>query len=307
MVLIAVAIRLAVVAFLYPDRLDPQRDHFRFAYETGRVAGSIVQGQGFANPLYAETGPTAYIAPAYTYILAGIFKIFGIYTKASAIVALSLNGLISAATCLPIVFLARKSFGERMAVWSGWAWAFFPYAVYFPAEQIWETWLATLLLSLLLLMALHLEASSRSRTWISYGLLWGVAALTIPGMLIVLPFMSGWACYRLHQRRKQWFAPAACAALAFVIATSPWFIRNYRTFHRIIPVRDNFGLEVRHGNNGDSSFPISWAAGPENNPAEWEQFKQLGEADYMAKKGRQAREFISRHPGSFVWLTVRRI
>ena len=37
MVLVALAIRLAVVAFLYPERLNPDHDHWRFAGETGRI------------------------------------------------------------------------------------------------------------------------------------------------------------------------------------------------------------------------------------------------------------------------------
>jgi len=59
MVLVALVIRLAVVAFLYPERLNPDRDHWRFAGETGRIARSIVEGRGFSSPLHSNTGPTA--------------------------------------------------------------------------------------------------------------------------------------------------------------------------------------------------------------------------------------------------------
>jgi 4-amino-4-deoxy-L-arabinose transferase-like glycosyltransferase len=151
MVLTALAIRLVVMVFLLPEQLDPSRDHWHFGYETGRIARSIVEGRGFSSPLFAETGPTAWMSPVYPYIVAGVFKVFGVYTTASAVVLLSLNALTSALTCIPIFFIARRTFGERAAKWSGWGWAFFPYAVYFPVERIWETWLATLLLSLLFL------------------------------------------------------------------------------------------------------------------------------------------------------------
>ena len=56
MVLAAFLIRLGVVAFLYPERLNPDRDHWRFAGETGRIARFIVQGHGFGSPLHADTG-----------------------------------------------------------------------------------------------------------------------------------------------------------------------------------------------------------------------------------------------------------
>ena len=185
MVLTALAIRLVVMVFLLPEQLDPSRDHWHFGYETGRIARSIVQGRGFSSPLFAETGPTAWMSPVYPYIVAGVFKVFGIYTTASAVVLLSLNALTSALTCIPIFFIARRTFGERAAKWAGWGWVFFPYAVYFPVERIWETWLSTLLLSLLFLFALHLEDRSGQTwgNWIGFGLLSSLAALTSPAIV----------------------------------------------------------------------------------------------------------------------------
>jgi len=63
MVLVALALRLAVAPLLYQQQLDPQRDHWPFGYEAGRIARSIVQGRGFGSPLFAETGPTAWMPP----------------------------------------------------------------------------------------------------------------------------------------------------------------------------------------------------------------------------------------------------
>src|SRR5271167_5016166 len=59
MVLAALAIRLVVMVFLLPEQLEPQRDHWHFGYEAGRIARSIAQGHGFSSPLFEETGPTA--------------------------------------------------------------------------------------------------------------------------------------------------------------------------------------------------------------------------------------------------------
>ena len=123
-VLAAFAIRLLVMAFLYREQLDPQLDHWKFGYETGRVARSIVEGKGVANPLYTETGPTAFMTPVYAFVVACVFKLFGIYIKASALLILSLNALTSALTCIPIFFIGRKSFDDRVGIWSGWTWHF---------------------------------------------------------------------------------------------------------------------------------------------------------------------------------------
>ena len=308
MVLTALAIRLVVMVFLLPEQLDPSRDHWHFGYETGRIARSIVQGQGFSSPLFAETGPTAWMSPVYPYIVAAVFKVFGIYSTPSAVVLLSLNALTSGLTCIPIFFIARRTFGERAAKWAGWGWVFFPYAVYFPVERIWETWLATLLLSLLVLFALHLEDRSGQawRNWIGFGLLSGLAALTSPALVSVLPFLGGWICYRLYRRRQAWFRPAVVSTLAFILFVSPWFIRNYETFHRFIPFRDNMGMVLRLGTKGATNHWAPYDLGPWHNDAEWEQFQRLGEPGYMEKERKQAVEFIGAHPGWYAWTTLRR-
>jgi 4-amino-4-deoxy-L-arabinose transferase-like glycosyltransferase len=251
MVIIALALRLGAVAFLYPERLNPDRDHWRFAGETGRIARSIVQGRGFSSPLHGDTGPTAWMTPVYPYIVAGVFEAFGIYTRTSAIVMLALDSLFSALTCIPIFFIVRKSFGDRAALWAGWAWAFFPYAIYFSADFIWATTLTTLMLSLVFLSALHLEDSSQPSRWAGFGLLSGLAALTDPIVLSFAPLLALWMCSRRYRQRQPWFAPGLAATLAFLVVVSPWFIRNYQTFHTFIPFRDNLGLELYVGNNGN--------------------------------------------------------
>jgi len=306
MVLVALAIRLVVMVFLLPEQLEPQRDHWHFGYEAGRIARSIVQGRGFGSPLFEDTGPTAWMTPVYPYLVAGVFKLFGTYTKLSAIVLLSLNASMSALACVLVFLIARVSFGDRVAKWSGWAWAFFPYAIYFPVERIWETWLATLLLCLIFLMTLNLENENKFRKWALFGLLWGLAALTSPALLSVLPFLAGWIIYRRHRRGQHWFAVNTVAAIVFVAVISPWFIRNYEVFHRVVPFRDNMGIVLRLGTKGNTSYWGPYELGPWHNEQEWNEFKQLGELAYFDKKKQQAFEFIRAHPGWYAWATVRR-
>jgi 4-amino-4-deoxy-L-arabinose transferase-like glycosyltransferase len=315
MVLVGLAIRLVVVGFLYSDQMDPSRNHWHFAFENGKVADSIVQGHGFSSPLFEDTGPTAWQTPVYPYLIAAVFLIFGTYSKASALVLLSGQALIAALTCLPVFFAARKTFGDRVALFSGWAWALFPLSIYWCAERIWPTWLATLLLTILFLMTLHFERPVGLRSWIGYGLLWGFAALTEPIMLTVLPVMLGWIGYRLYQQKERWFVPLTVASLTIILSVCPWFLRNYMVFHRFIPFRDSMGLEMRIGNNGDTShwLPCSLGSasvvktGPWHNDAEWQKFKRIGELAYMEENKKEAIAFIRTHPRWYAVVTVRRI
>jgi len=81
---------------------------------------------------------------------------------------------------------------------------------------------------------------------------------------------------------------------------TPWTIRNYLIFHRLMPMRDNFGLEFWVGNHevtDHSPFPLS-------NPAE---YNQLGELQFMETKRQVALQFVRRHPREFWRLSMRRI
>jgi hypothetical protein len=307
MVLVALALRFVVMSFLYPERTDPYRDHWRLGGEAGRIARSIAQGEGFSNPLFGKTGPTAWLAPVFPYLLAGIFKVFGIYSRASAIAALALDCLFSALTCIPVYFIAKKHFGESAAVGSGWAWAFFPYGIFFPADFIWATTLTTLLMSLIFLVALNLETSSSVWHWVGFGALSGFAGLTDPVVMSVAPFLGAWAWYRLYKSDRRWLAPGVGAVLAVALVVAPWFIRNYETFHKVIPFRSCLGLEVYFGNNQDSWHWGPPGYHPSDDENEWSEYQQLGEIAYTQKKFHEGMAFIESHRLLYIQQTVRRV
>jgi 4-amino-4-deoxy-L-arabinose transferase-like glycosyltransferase len=307
MVITALALRLLVMSFLYTERTDPYRDHWRFAGEAGRIARSIAQGEGFSNPLFSKTGPTAWLAPVFPYLLAGIFKLFGIYSAASAVAVLALDCLFSALTCIPVYFIAKRHFGDATAAWAGWAWAFFPYAIFFSADFVWATTLTTLLVSLVFLLALYLERSSSIRLWATFGVVSGLGGLTDPVVMSVAPVLGAWAWYRLYKSGRRWLAQGAAAVLAVVLVTSPWFIRNYKTFHKAIPFRSCLGLEVYFGNNADSWHWGPPGYHPSDNENEWREYQQLGEIGYTQKKFHQGWEFIQSHPRLYVQQTLRRV
>src|SRR5215472_4285915 len=143
--LIALVLRLAVLTLGHTYHFTPKDDHFAFGWETGRIARSIALGKGFSSPMQGDTGPTAWIAPLYPYFLAGLFKIFGVYSDGAAWVALAVNSLCSALTCIPLFLIGEEIFGTTAALWAGWIWALLPYAMYWAIRFAWETSFATLM------------------------------------------------------------------------------------------------------------------------------------------------------------------
>jgi 4-amino-4-deoxy-L-arabinose transferase-like glycosyltransferase len=305
-ILAALAIRLAVASFCYTGVMNPRLDHWPFGYETGRIARSIANGHGFGNPLYHRTGPTAWMAPGYPYLLAGVFELFGVYTTASALTILGLQSLFAALTCIPIFLIARRWYDETTAQWSAWIWALFPYGVYLAADFVWENCLTTLLLTTLLWLTLDMDRRRGLGAWGVYGLLWAVTALVNPAVLAVFPPAAAWALWRRRRGGWGWRAPAAVMLGVFLAAIAPWQIRNYRTFHQWMPLRDNFWLEVSVSNNGDSVLRWVDSEHPSNSPAELRKYEAMGEVDFMAYKRRESLDFIRSHPAEFLRLCVRR-
>jgi hypothetical protein len=279
----------------------------RFHQETGNIAASLAAGKGFSSPFGRDTGPTAWVAPVYPLIVAGIFRLFGLETLPSFHAATFLNMLFSALACIPIFYAAKRVSTLGAASAAAWFWAVLPNAVIFPFEWIWDTSLSALLAATLLWATLAVADSSRLRNWCGYGLFWGFALLTNPALGAALPFLLGWAAFRAVKRgvvRLQVPALAACVA---VLCCAPWTIRNYRVFRRFIPLRSNLGVEMYVGNNENyGPHPPVW---PFSITREREiyRFFRIGEAAFMQEEMQKALRFMAANPGVEVRLTGERI
>lgn len=313
--------REAAIFVGHTYRISKLQGSFGFGWETGRIAESIATGHGFGSPFVPGTGPTAWLAPLYPYLLAGVFKVFGVYSTSSSIAILSINSVFSSLTIFPVFYTAKRAFGPRAAWCSGWLAALFPYAWYWAIKWAWETSLATLLLACVFLLSLKMAGihwlavrkwefapAARWRDWLLFGLLWGIIALVNPSLLLWLPFAGGWLLVRqvAAERRAQPFIEAICAGVIFITVLSPWTIRNYRVFHRFIPIRGNFWAEFRMGNAEDAVGLWRFWMHPSSNVLELQKYEQMGEVAYVQMKRAEALNFVRNHPGRFLTLCIRR-
>jgi 4-amino-4-deoxy-L-arabinose transferase-like glycosyltransferase len=298
---------LLTALFTYKYLLDPAEDYFGYGWEVGRVGRALASGHGFANPYQGDSGPTAALPPLYPLIVGGVFKLFGIYSKASALILLATQSLTSAITCIPIYFIARRIFGSRIAKISGWAWAFFPYAIAISAGTIWSTSLSAFMFALLLWLVLHLaEDNATWWAWIDLGLLGGLIGLNNPTILPLLCALVIWIWFRLRARDRRCIPQAAVAALIAMLCILPWVVRNYEVFDRFIPMRSNLGLHLRVGNTLDTSEYWHAELDPPHSPREMSEMLQTGEIAYMDHKKEQAFAFIHAHRGDYAYLVFKR-
>lgn len=307
MVLICFALHIAAIGIFHFYRFRTEDDHFGYGWEMGRIGRAIALGQGFSSPYGGSTGPTAWEPPLYPYLIGGVFKLFGIYSNASAWVLLSINSLFTALTCIPIFLIARRTMGDKVALWSAWIWALLPYAMYWSVHWVWDTTLAPLLLSLVFLLTLKLEGWPGSKGWALFGLLWGFSALCNPSMLSFLPFSGLWASHRRRTRNLPSLRGFILASLLFFVCLSPWLVRNYLTFGKLVFVRDDFGYELRLGNNPGADGRLMAYLQPNLNKLELERYRSMGEMAYEERCKRLAFDWIRQNPGRFAVISLKRL
>jgi hypothetical protein len=326
----AFLIRVLYMTLAHTWRIRTFQDHFQFGWETGRIARAVATGYGYADPFMGHSGPTTWISPLFTLLLAGVFKLFGVYSTPSAWIILTLNCFFSALTAVAIYEIAARCIDAnsplglrtaRAALGSAWLWALYPAAMQYAVRWIWDTSLSALLLAWAVVFALRIrgigEAESRSEKtdstarWTAFGIIWGLIGLCNPSLLLCLPAAVVWILWGKRSSPRLLAvqtARAILAALIFTACLAPWTYRNWKVFHAFIPARGNLGAELYQSTlEVNRGFP--WGATLPLVPAdpEFRRYQQLGEAKYVKEKGDAAKANIRRHPDWIAKWTVERI
>jgi hypothetical protein len=283
------------------------RANLPYGLELGRVARAIAAGEGFSSPLLiADSGPTAWFTPIYPYLVAGIFKLWGIYSAASHIIIQTMNCAFAALTIIPIHSIAKRTFGKGVATVAAWTWVFLPTALYYPMMWVWDTTLLALIFSLIFWATLAMRLEYRTLLWVGYGSLWATGILINPSILSLFPFFVGWLVWQAQKAQIPWVKPVTAALVVFAICLVPWTVRNYRVFGKFIVLRSNFGLELWLGNNLNVTDTMGQWQHPSANREEAAKFQRMGEIAYMEEKEREAFAYMRTHPGDTLNLIFRR-
>jgi 4-amino-4-deoxy-L-arabinose transferase-like glycosyltransferase len=303
---IALFLRIGWIIVGHTYKFKPIDNNFGFGWEMGRIGAAIASGRGFSDPFGAPTGPTAWEPPLYPYLIAGIFKIFGIYSLASSFVLLAINSVFSALTCIPIFLIARRIFSEKVAVGAAWTWALLPYVMYWCTRWVWETSLSALLVAAIFWLVLTMEQRDGWKPWAEFGLLWGIAALNSTVLVSFLPASGLWAWFQRAKRGKKSFGGVVLASVIFFACISPWLVRNYQTFHKFIFIRDNLGAELRLGNGRGADGTWMQYLHPTQDLYAMRQYTSMGELPYIAMRKQQAMDYIKADYGRFAVLCLKR-
>ena len=317
---VAFGVRVLYLTVAHTYHIRTFQDHFQFAWEVGRIARALATGYGYADPFVGHTGPTAWAPPVYPLLLAGVFKVFGVYTPASAWVILTLNSLFSAAIAPAVYEIAHRcydsyGYGKRVALWSGWLWALYPAAMQYAVRWVWEMSLTTCLFAWVLVIALRVrgigeddaEGTHTMGRWSAFGVLWALIWMSNSTLILFLPVCGLWMVMGPRKERRRALAGAMLSGVLCIACVAPWVYRNWVVFHAFIPTRGNLGAElyqsvlVEH-----EAFPWGTTIPYVEAHPEYKAYLAMGEVAYVKHKGEQADAIIRTHKRRFVEYALKR-
>jgi 4-amino-4-deoxy-L-arabinose transferase-like glycosyltransferase len=320
----ALFVRIAYMTLARTYHIRPYENHFTFGYEMGRIARAMATGYGFADPFRGHTGPTAWVPPLYPWILAGVFRLAGVYTALSAYIILAFDSLLNALMIPAIWRIASRCFDRKVALWSAWLWALYPAAMQFAVRWVWEMTLTAFLFVWVVALALRMRktgepekdhaaqpptAAPSAASWALFGLLWGLIALSNPSLCLFLPVCGVWILLGVP-RRSLWprqLLSATLAALLFLACLVPWTLRNDHVFHKFIPLRANFGAELYLGNGPGATGLLMEYDHPFQATDQLRLYRQMGEIAYCRVRGQMAKRIIAADPARFMKLSLIRV
>jgi 4-amino-4-deoxy-L-arabinose transferase-like glycosyltransferase len=229
--LLALLARLAVALWLPAEIVWPDGEKYE------RVALSLYEGKGFGS-LYFNS----YSVPTQALLIAAVYSVFGKSYLALRLVC----AVIGALSCLVGYYIARRLFGEFTARLAGVGLALYPFLVYVGALFEYPQALFMLLAGLFFLCLLRYQDEQRLRDLLLAGGLLGVATLTVPTILLIVPATTLFVLWISKQGR--WLRTAAFAVM-FSLPLGAWVARNYVAYHEFVLVNASSGINFWTANN----------------------------------------------------------
>jgi 4-amino-4-deoxy-L-arabinose transferase-like glycosyltransferase len=274
---VALLARLVIVALAPPEIQWPDGREFV------EIARSLYQHHGY--------GMQTVRAPGYPTLIAAIYELLGPDLMRLRVVEAVLGtlsvGILGA--------VGASLFGGPAGLLAAAMAAVHPVLALLPSTQFSEN---TLVLLITLSFAAAFAAWRRGglARWALAGALFGLALLTRPNTVTLLPGVALGFSLALHRERRHWVLPLLTAGVAALLVISPWVIRNQRVHHRWFFVATGGGRQFWYGNNSGATGASTSATFPDSGlcnelarlPDEVVQERLLYE---------RGMEFVRQHPG----------
>jgi 4-amino-4-deoxy-L-arabinose transferase-like glycosyltransferase len=229
--------------------------------------------------------------PGYPTFIAGVYAVFGTHLLALRLV----EAALSAATAAAIGLIGAWLFGRRAGMVAGVLAALHPVLAFMPTTQYAETLLVSVL-GIAYAACFYAWRRRRNGGWVAAGLLFGIAALIRPNVVVLLPGLLIGFAWVLRREGRSVLPAAAAISLSLALVVAPWMARNHRVHGAWFFVATGGGRAVWLGNNPQTTGKTNDLPRPDST--------QL--ATLMRAPGEPAREriwydwaleFVREHPG----------
>jgi hypothetical protein len=247
------------------------------------IAKSLAAGEGFSSPFNNEkTGPTAWMPPVLPALLAAIIWVCAGNEDAVMAVVIFLQVYSLIATGLLVLGLIRQT---TTRIWALTAAIAFVIAVvcdfHFWFQFTHDCWIVLLALDLVIAGVCWYGPLQGWKSAVGWGLLGGLCAMINPIVALAWGILS----IAIMFRQRAWYR-FGIAVLVAALTLTPWIVRNYFTFGKLIPVKSNLAYELWQSQcrqkdgllQNFNGHPYG-SAGPERR-----RYKELGEIKFIDER-----------------------
>ena len=236
--------------FSFSDLNNPEM------WEFGIIARNLLAGIGFQHTAIINNVPSAYMPPGLPYIYYFFFMIFS-DNSFGYIMILFLNVIISSFSVLIIYIVSNNIYNKNTALLSAAYASFSPVYIYSAVifSPVVYYHLFSSLCFLYFLRSYNSNGNPDSKTPLRYSTLLSVSLglfLYIRAEILILIFIL----FLLYIIKKQVYNALLILCIPLIII-SPWTIRNYIVFGKIIPVTTSAGYNFYTG-HGDAVTTIEY-------------------------------------------------
>ena len=263
------------------------KNHFYFddEYEYYKMVKNFLSGNG----LIVGENLKSFRPPLYPLLLSLLYSLnFNLF------LIRVIQCLISSATVIFIYFLGKKVFNEKTGLISGIISTFYPFFIFYNGFLLTETLFVFLVVVSIYYYSICLISEEGKLNEIKTGILWGLSGLCRPTMETFFPFAMIYLLLLKEIPIKKRLKKIVLISLFFIFTISPWVIRNYVIFKKLIPGTTMGGWVFWEGNNPKSDGgPCSYF--PENIL----QMEELARDKFLYRK---TIEVIKQNPSRFAYL-----
>ncbi len=305
LLLFALALRVGYVAAIGALGQTPERGYREYAIAAGRL---LEQGT-LLSPLIVEDlrrEPSSLFPPGYVVVTAAAYALLDVESYTATLVLQVVNALATTLT-IALVFLAARAIVGVRAAWVAALIATINPLLLGYTDLVWDTSLFTLGTALSVWIASVLSSRRFGvGAYFGFGVWLGALAYLNPALTIAYPFLVLWPLTRTNGWcPRPLLRGTAAVILGWMIAVTPWTVRNFTHFDKLVYIRGGFMHELWLGvcpeadadrsNVFKKRFPL-------NNEDLQRHVASIGEQAYIDECAHLARDAIASDPIRFVRL-----